>query len=168
MSKRSHRAFLMACVFAALSQIPAGWIAVAQAQGQNLASPPVAPVKPVTTNYYGTKVVDPYRYMENLKDPKVKAWMKAQNDYTRAVLARIPGREKIWSGSESSISRSRRSESSGCRETESLRAPGTRLRGHSGCRTVARRWHQPRAARSLWGPTRKCKRSLSPSRELGT
>lgn len=60
-----------------------------------LGSPPVAPVRPVTDDYYGTKVVDPYRYMENLKDPEVQAWMKAQNDYTRAVLASIPGREKL-------------------------------------------------------------------------
>ncbi len=56
---------------------------------------PVAPVRPVTDDYYGTKVVDTYRYMENLKDPEVQAWMKAQNDYTRATLARIPGREKL-------------------------------------------------------------------------
>jgi len=28
-------------------------------------------------------------------DPEVVAWMKAQNDYTRAVLARIPGRDKL-------------------------------------------------------------------------
>jgi prolyl oligopeptidase len=55
----------------------------------------VAPVKPVTDTYYGTKVVDPYRYMENLKDPQVEAWMKAQNDYTRGVLASIPGREQL-------------------------------------------------------------------------
>jgi prolyl oligopeptidase len=57
--------------------------------------PPVAPVRPVVDNYYGTKVVDQYRYMENLKDPEVQAWMKAQNDYTRAVLARLPGREQL-------------------------------------------------------------------------
>jgi prolyl oligopeptidase len=62
---------------------------------QQIAPPPVAPVKPVTTDYYATKVVDPYRYMENLKDPKVQAWMKAQNDYTRAVLAKIPGRKRL-------------------------------------------------------------------------
>ena len=58
-------------------------------------APPVAPVRPVTDDYFGTKIVDPYRYMENLKDPEVQAWMKAQNDYTRAQLARIPGREKL-------------------------------------------------------------------------
>ncbi len=57
--------------------------------------PPAAPVRPVTDDDYGTKVVDPYRYMENVNDPEVQAWMKAQNDYTRAVLARIPGRQKL-------------------------------------------------------------------------
>jgi prolyl oligopeptidase len=68
------------------------------AAGQSTAvvdSPPVAPLRPVIDDYFGTKVVDPYRYMENLKDPEVQAWMKAQNDYTRAVLARIPGREQL-------------------------------------------------------------------------
>jgi prolyl oligopeptidase len=33
--------------------------------------------------------------MENLKDPEVQSWMKAQNDYTRAVLGRIPGRQQL-------------------------------------------------------------------------
>ncbi len=57
--------------------------------------PPVAPVRPVTEEYFGTTVVDPYRYMEDLKDPAVDAWFKAQNDYTRAILARIPGRDAL-------------------------------------------------------------------------
>jgi prolyl oligopeptidase len=52
-------------------------------------------VKVATDEYYGTKVADPYRYMEDLKDPQVQAWFKAQNDYTRAVLARIPGRPAL-------------------------------------------------------------------------
>jgi prolyl oligopeptidase len=59
-------------------------------------SPPVAPVRPVTNDYYGTQVVDPYRYMENLKDPEVDAWFKAQNAFTRAVLAQIPGRDALF------------------------------------------------------------------------
>lgn len=58
-------------------------------------TPPVAPVKPVQDSYYGTTITDPYRYMENLKDPAVQNWIKAQNDYTRSVLANIPGREKL-------------------------------------------------------------------------
>lgn len=74
--------------------LPAGGATGRQSK-QQIAPAPVAPVRPVTTDYYGTKIVDPYRYMENLKDPKVQAWMKAQDEYTRAVLARIPGREKL-------------------------------------------------------------------------
>lgn len=58
-------------------------------------APPVAPVRPVTDEYFGVKVVDPYRYMENMKDPEVAAWFRAENDYTRAVLARIPGRDSL-------------------------------------------------------------------------
>ncbi len=54
--------------------------------------PPVAAVRPVTDDYFGTKVTDPYRYMENLKDPEVVKWFKDEDDYTRGVLAGIPGR----------------------------------------------------------------------------
>ena len=59
------------------------------------ARPPVAPIRPVTDDYYGTKIVDNYRYMENLKDPEVQEWFKNQDVYTRATLASIPGREKL-------------------------------------------------------------------------
>ena len=84
---------LIACACGALLFSAAG---NAAGQKQNApASPPVAPVRPVTNDYFGTKVVDPYRYMENLKDPEVQAWMKAQNDTTRAALASIPGRQPL-------------------------------------------------------------------------
>ena len=59
------------------------------------AKPPAAPVRPVTDDYHGTKVTDPYRYMENVKDPAVQSWMMAQGEYTRAALDRIPGREQL-------------------------------------------------------------------------
>jgi prolyl oligopeptidase len=58
-------------------------------------TPPVTPQRPVADDYFGTKVIDPYRWLEDLKSPEVAAWMKAQNDYTRSVLDRIPGREKL-------------------------------------------------------------------------
>ena len=56
---------------------------------------PKAPVRPVIDEYFGTKVIDPYRYMENTSDPEVQSWFKAQNDYTRAALAKIPGRQHL-------------------------------------------------------------------------
>lgn len=55
-------------------------------------APPVAPVRPVTDTYFGTPVVDNYRYLENLSSPEVQSWMKAQANYTRTVLDSIPGR----------------------------------------------------------------------------
>ena len=57
--------------------------------------PPVAPVRPVTDTYFGTPVVDNYRYMENLKDPEVQAWMKGQANYTRQVLDSLSGRAAL-------------------------------------------------------------------------
>ncbi len=60
-------------------------------------APPVAPVRNVTDTYFGTAVDDPYRYMEDIKNPGVAAWLKAQADYTKATLARIPQRDTILS-----------------------------------------------------------------------
>ena len=54
-----------------------------------------APVHPVTDVHFGTEVVDNYRYMENLKDPEVQKWMKAQAEHTRAVLDALPGRKAL-------------------------------------------------------------------------
>lgn len=90
---------VLVCAFMGLLWLPHLRAASAQSQARATTTlptkPPVAPVRPMVTDYYGTKVTDNYRYMENLKDPEVQAWMKAQNDYTRAVLDRIPGREKL-------------------------------------------------------------------------
>jgi protease II len=74
---------------------PSSSVAKEGSPRRNLAPPPVAPVRPISEDYFGTKVVDPYRYMEDLRDPQVQAWFKAQDDYTRAVLARIPGRGQL-------------------------------------------------------------------------
>ncbi len=56
---------------------------------------PAAPVRPVIDDYNGTKVSDRYRYMENLDDPAVQGWFRAENTYTRGVLASIPGRDRL-------------------------------------------------------------------------
>ena len=48
-------------------------------------------MRPVTDVYFGTKLVDSYRWMENLKDPEMQRWMEAQANYTRAKLDALPG-----------------------------------------------------------------------------
>lgn len=58
-------------------------------------TPPVAPVKKVTDSYHGTTIVDPYRYMEDFKDPAVQAWVKGQAEVTDRTLHSLPGRETL-------------------------------------------------------------------------
>jgi len=89
---------VVACVCTAAVVVLIGNPMALRAQAGAVSSPissPVAPVRPVTEDYFGSKVVDPYRYMENLNDPEVQAWFKGQDDFTRSVLARIPGRERL-------------------------------------------------------------------------
>ncbi|MFT3707692.1 MAG: prolyl oligopeptidase family serine peptidase [Archangium sp.] len=47
---------------------------------------PATPKKPVTDTYFGTKIVDDYRWLEDGADAKVSAWSDAQNAYSRSVL----------------------------------------------------------------------------------
>lgn len=65
-----------------------------------LAAPPPAPVEPVTDDYYGTKITDPYRWMESGKDPRWMPWLKAQADATKATFDTIPGREQFLKDAE--------------------------------------------------------------------
>ena len=65
-------------------------------------APPRALVREVTDEYFGTQVIDPYRWLEKTSDPEVAAWMRAQNDYTRAVLAKSPDATSCWNASSSS------------------------------------------------------------------
>jgi prolyl oligopeptidase len=56
--------------------------------------PPLAP-KPVTDTFWGVTVEDPYRFLEDTKDPAVVQWMQAQADATNAILAKVPGRDAL-------------------------------------------------------------------------
>jgi len=49
----------------------------------------------VVDNYFGAKVADPYRWLENEKAPETAAWVEAQNKVTFAYLEKIPFREQI-------------------------------------------------------------------------
>lgn len=58
-----------------------------KAQQSNL-----APSKPITEDYFGTKIVDEYRNLEDLEDPLTINWMQSQTNYTNSILNQIPKR----------------------------------------------------------------------------
>jgi prolyl oligopeptidase len=59
------------------------------------APPPAAQVRPVVDDYFGVKITDDYRWMEDRQAPEFVAWLKAQNAYARGQMDRIPGRQAL-------------------------------------------------------------------------
>ena len=49
----------------------------------------------VVDDYHGTKVADPYRWLEDVDSPETRAWVEAENQVTFAYLGQIPERERI-------------------------------------------------------------------------
>jgi len=49
----------------------------------------------VVDDYHGTKVADPYRWLEDVDAAETRAWVEAQNRVTFAYLEQIPERERI-------------------------------------------------------------------------
>ena len=56
---------------------------------------PMTKTVDASDTYFGKTYRDPYRWLENLKDPDVVAWFKAQAVLTDEVLAKIPGRDEL-------------------------------------------------------------------------
>ena len=48
-----------------------------------------------TDVYFGMKINDPYRWLEDDRSKETEAWVKSQNKYTETKLAEIPYREKV-------------------------------------------------------------------------
>jgi len=66
--------------------------------GITLPPPPVTAVKPVTDDYFGTKVVDDYRWLEDAKSPETIAWIEKENAYTQKYLAQVTMLPRIRKG----------------------------------------------------------------------
>ena len=49
----------------------------------------------VVDDYHGTKVADPYRWMEDLNAPEVKQWVDAENAITLKYLDGLPQRDAL-------------------------------------------------------------------------
>ncbi len=61
----------------------------------NPLSYPVAPKDATVDEYFGTKVADPYRPLENDTAAATIAWVEAENRVTNDYLSKIPFREDI-------------------------------------------------------------------------
>ena len=61
----------------------------------NVPPAPLARIEVVHDTYFGETLSDPYRWMENSKDPAWLPYLKAQNDRTRAVLDALPTRRRL-------------------------------------------------------------------------
>jgi prolyl oligopeptidase len=69
------------------------------------AAPPAAPAETlqyptarksdVVDDYHGTKVADPYRWLEDPDSPETRAWIEAENRLTAGYLEAIPARPAI-------------------------------------------------------------------------
>ncbi|RQO62495.1 hypothetical protein DBR47_04520 [Paucibacter sp. KBW04] len=68
--------------------------AAQQANAQAVAYP-ATPQKPVSDNYHGTVVVDPYRWMEDMKAPEFQSWMRTQSAFAADLLSQLPGRAAL-------------------------------------------------------------------------
>ena len=68
--------------------------APATAGAGGLAYPQSAVVDQID-EYHGTKVADPYRWLEDVDSEQTAAWVKAQNELTFGFLEKIPARERL-------------------------------------------------------------------------
>ena len=56
---------------------------------------PQAKTVNVVDDYHGTRVADPYRWLEDVDSPETKAWVEAENCVTFAFLEKIPERKAL-------------------------------------------------------------------------
>ena len=66
-----------------------------RSRGATVPAAPVARVQPVKDVYFGETVTDPYRWMENAKDPDWLPFLEGQNAHTRAILDALPERKGL-------------------------------------------------------------------------
>jgi prolyl oligopeptidase len=91
-------ALLVACAGNMVSNNNADGAAQATPSAQSTAAAsrlayPASPRVDVVEDYHGTKVPDPYRWLEALDSPETKRWIEAQNALAQPVLNAIPQRQ---------------------------------------------------------------------------
>jgi prolyl oligopeptidase len=92
--------FLFASLTAALPVAPPITATTARAHEEHTKTTkrftyPPARKSDVVTDYFGTKVADPYRWLEDEDSPETIGWVNAENELTRSFLDAVPARAKI-------------------------------------------------------------------------
>jgi len=57
--------------------------------------PPTRKDDSIADDYFGSRITDPYRWLEDPNSAETQAWVEAQNSTTFAFLERLPGRDRI-------------------------------------------------------------------------
>jgi hypothetical protein len=79
----------------AVSQIAAGAQTIHGRDGIVLPEPPAVEAHPVSDDYFGTKIPDSYRWLEDAKSPETRAFIDAENAYTTRYLKQAKIRGQI-------------------------------------------------------------------------
>lgn len=91
--RQATLAAALAAAFFSFGVSPA--MAQSCAAGGTPLSYPVAKKVDQTDDYHGTRIADPYRWLEDANSAETKAWVDAENKVTQTWLAQIPQREAI-------------------------------------------------------------------------
>jgi prolyl oligopeptidase len=90
MTSSASRTATVAVALAAL-----GSPVAAQQGGESAIHYPATRTVDQADDYHGTRVADPYRWLEDVDSPETRQWVEAQNAVTQAYLATIPQRGPI-------------------------------------------------------------------------
>jgi prolyl oligopeptidase len=75
-----------------------GQLPIQGREGIKLPAPPSAEAVPVTDNYFGTRIVDNYRWLEDAKSTQTRAFIDAQNAYASRYMKQARIRSQIADG----------------------------------------------------------------------
>jgi prolyl oligopeptidase len=64
-------------------------------EGITLPPPPAVDANPVSDNYFGSKIVDSYRWLEDAKSPETRAFIDAENAYTGRYMKQARIRPQV-------------------------------------------------------------------------
>jgi hypothetical protein len=140
--------------------------------GITLPPPPAVEAVPVTDDYFGTKIQDNYRWLEDANSPETKAFIDDENAYTQRYMEQARIRPQIaddldragacddLEGAHRARERSVFREAAGRRGSGiDLRAPRLDGEGQAACRSgavqprsqyVSRTWRTCRATEHWW------------------